>query len=119
MTSKTEYTEADLKLLKAELAQLPEKEKPMTKKDLVIGLKKDIEDLRKKGYTFEEIAQQLKKLDVVLSSTTLRTYLSEAEAAKPKRKRKSKPKVEPEQAEETKEKPGFLIPQNDDTDVYE
>ena len=66
--SKNEYTKEDLQLFKAELSQLPKKEKPMTKKDVVISLKKEIEELRKKGYTFEEIAQQLKKLDIVLAA---------------------------------------------------
>jgi methionine synthase II (cobalamin-independent) len=83
------------------LRALPEVEKgkqTVSKKDAVKSLSKEITILRKKGYSFEQIAEYLHGEGLDIGTTTLKNYLQKAaKKTKPVIKSKKESAVETEQ----------------------
>lgn len=93
--SKTYFTKEDLMQVRSNLSQLRPKEKPINRKEAVIKLQPQIESLRSKGHTLQDVTEILGKvLDLYISTTSLRTYLAEASDCHPKPglKKSRKPK---------------------------
>ena len=74
--SKDLYSEDKVEEIRSKLKGLPPKKVELTKQEVVKSLKKEIEELKKKGYTLQDIADTLKGSGITISAPTLRSYLS-------------------------------------------
>ena len=71
------YTQEQITVFANKLQQLPEvtKNKLSTKKEAIGKLKAEIQILKKKGYTLENIAESMRGVGLEISTQTLKTYL--------------------------------------------
>ncbi|MFW9462228.1 mobilization protein MobC [Xanthomonas perforans] len=77
MIRKTHYTMAQGEKTAMHLRSLPEKQADkhsVTTRELIEKLQPEINDLKKKGYTLEEIAAELTKSGIAVKPSTLRQY---------------------------------------------
>jgi hypothetical protein len=92
---KVKYTEADVDALKARLDALPAIERVVmkTRQDVVTDLLLNIKNMQERGYSLDQIAEELSKGNFPIKTTTLKNYLQRA-----------KPDAEPKKATATKKK---------------
>lgn len=75
------FTNEDIDRVRTMLKAAPEKQKvpaPLTAREMVNSIKAEINDLQKRGYTFEEIAEMIRSgfnLES-LGASTLKQYLA-------------------------------------------
>ncbi len=74
------------------LPAVPKAERSHTKREAVQLLKPVIEQLKKKGYSLEQIAAFLREESVELSTSSLRSYLQPKKSMAAQKIRESKPK---------------------------
>ncbi|WP_241136323.1 hypothetical protein [Achromobacter insuavis] len=83
-------TVESIEKLKTELDQLPEiddRKRVLNKREAIAMLVDDVDALRKKGYTYEEIADVLTKHNLAITAATLKGYLSKARSVRPRKPR--------------------------------
>jgi hypothetical protein len=68
---------------------LPAAEREFTKKEAVVALRPTIEDLRKRGFTLEQVAALLRKNGLDITFGSLRQYLADRQGGAPKRKKRA------------------------------
>lgn len=76
------YTKEKLEGIAARLAALPAKEAPpreLSKKEAVSFLRKEIDALRKRGYSLEHIGEALRGEGLEIGDSTLKSYLKKAQ----------------------------------------
>ena len=78
--------------ISAKLKELPaveNKKRPVSKQEAIKLLAKDIKAMQARGYTLEQVSEQLKQLGVSLATPTLRSYLKRAGGGTATRKKGS------------------------------
>lgn len=78
--------------ISAKLKELPaveNKKRPVSKQEAIKLLAKDIKAMQARGYTLEQVSEQLKQLGVSLATPTLRSYLKRAGSGTATRKKGS------------------------------
>lgn len=86
------YTEDEIKEFSKKLKELPaiKKQKNITKMEAVKFLKNDIIELRKRGYSVENISESMNGIGLDISIGTLKSYLARAKmVTKPAAKKKA------------------------------
>ena len=86
------YTEDEIKEFSKKLKELPaiKKQKNITKMEAVKLLKNDIIELRKRGYSVENISESMNGIGLDISIGTLKSYLARAKmVTKPAAKKKA------------------------------
>ncbi|WP_297577513.1 hypothetical protein [uncultured Deefgea sp.] len=88
MEARMKYSREKLTEISETLNAMPtfEKQTDYNKKDAVRMLAKDIEKLRKRGYSFEAIAEKLSQEGLTITTTTLRSYLQSKSPVKKQEK---------------------------------
>lgn len=84
--------------ISAKLKELPaveNKKRPVSKQEAIKLLAKDIKAMQARGYTLEQVSEQLKQLGVSLATPTLRSYLKEPEAERQHARKAAKRVVQP------------------------
>jgi hypothetical protein len=97
-----------MRLTRAQIAQIAEKARKMppapaaevnvTKQEAVRLLRPEIEGLQRKGYTMAQIAESFSGDGLELSTATLKSYMSRAQASKTSRRRLPRSAAVPHQA---------------------
>ncbi len=67
--------------IRAKMKELPpveNKKRQVSKQEAIKLLAKDIKALQARGYTLDEVGEQLKEFGVLLATPTLRSYLKRA-----------------------------------------
>ncbi|ENH0768222.1 hypothetical protein ABVY06_004626 [Escherichia coli] len=78
--------------ISARLKELPaveNKKRPISKQEAIKLLARDIKSLQARGYSLEQVSEQLKQLGVSLATPTLRSYLKRAGSGTATRKKGS------------------------------
>ncbi len=60
----------------------PMKPSTFSKRDAVISLKKEIEAMRKKGYTWSDVSDKLREVGLDVAAASVRSYMSEPSKTK-------------------------------------
>ena len=77
----------------AELEKLEEKAKEeLSLRESIDFLREQLQSALKKGYSYQDLSELLKKQEIKVSAATLKQYLTEIEKEKRSRQRKAKPK---------------------------
>ena len=71
------------------LPAVENKKRPVSKQEAIKLLAKDIKAMQARGYTLEQVSEQLKQLGVSLATPTLRSYLKRAGSGTATRKKGS------------------------------
>lgn len=80
---KNTYTTEEIKAVSAKLRALPTIDKHKrqhTKQETIELLAKDIQTLRHRGYTFDQVAAALRDAGIEITTSTLRNYLDRVRA---------------------------------------
>jgi hypothetical protein len=103
MTKLTLETVENLRSKIAELPEVKSNQVAVSKQHAITLLKKDIETMKKKGYSIEQVAEVLKEGGIELSPATLKNYMHRATPAKAGSTKKAEPKQQAtqEQAKST------------------
>ena len=76
-----------------ELEKLEEKAKEeLSLRESIYFLREQLQSALKKGYSYQDLSQLLKKQEIKVSAATLKQYLTEIEKEKRSRQRRAKPK---------------------------
>lgn len=70
---------------------LPVEKRQLTKKEAVASLKPAIDDLRKRGYTLEQVAALLRANGLEITFGSLRQYLADRQGGTSRRKKRATP----------------------------
>jgi len=91
-----------------ELPAIENKKRQISKQEAIKMLAKDIKALQARGYTLEQVSEQLKQLGVSLATPTLRSYLKRAGSGLAHRKKSVKATNETTNNEQ-EQQPGALL----------
>jgi hypothetical protein len=83
------FSHEDLERLRSTLKEAPKvttKSGDITKQEAVASLVREIQTLQKRGYSLEEIAEMLQGGGLLVTTPTLKSYLSRAKAARERSK---------------------------------
>ena len=117
------YSAEDLEAVAAQLRQLPriENAKTLSKADAIQALATEIQQLKERGYTMEQIAEALSGAGLQIATTTRRNYLqrSEPKSRRPKRRSASmqKPRSNPAEPATPQPTPGSFEAPADTDDI--
>ena len=88
------YTTEQIEEIAKKLRGLPpveKKQQELSKFEAIKSLAKEIAAMQKKGYSFEQIADTLKGLNLDITTPTLKSYLQRSKQGTTKRKAQQKP----------------------------
>jgi hypothetical protein len=118
------YTTEQIEAVRSKMKDLPpieKKKQELGKSDVVKMLAKEIAVLRKRGYTFEQISDYLKREGLDIGTPSLKSYLQRAKAAaapKPKAQASKDTPPAPPQTSKTADTPkGSFSPRPDSDDI--
>jgi len=74
--SKKTVKQSDLKTIAKTIKKAPVADRQISRREAITTIKKDILQLRKKGYTLSEIAELLTTSGLAITPATLRTYVA-------------------------------------------
>jgi hypothetical protein len=83
--------------IRARMKELPpveNKKRQVSKQEAVKLLAKDIKAMQSRGYTLEQVSEQLKEFGVLLATPTLRSYLKRSGGGKSPKKQSTAPESE-------------------------
>ena len=83
--------------IRAKLKELPaveNKKRPVSKQEAIKLLAKDIKAMQARGYTLDQVSEQLKEFGVLLATPTLRSYLKRAGGGTSPKKKSTAPEGE-------------------------
>ena len=83
--------------ISAKLKELPaveNKKRPVSKQEAIKLLAKDIKAMQARGYTLDQVSEQLKEFGVLLAIPTLRSYLKRAGGGTSPKKKSTAPEGE-------------------------
>lgn len=106
-TSKQVFSEEDIDRITNNLRKLPEvkKEVKISKTELIRRLSTEIESLKARGYTMDQISESLRGEGIEINTPTLKSYLQRAKHAT-----RSKAKVKPKTTKKSINTRNFYFP---------